>query len=274
MKARVLCGFVAVVMALMVSKSAHGEGQVYYINPDGGRYIHCERECKAIRSTYHSEMIEISAEQLVEEPYAQLAKCKICFKDSLASDIPSDTTKFYYRSVYDTAEISAQYSAGSYHAGISIMPGIYTAKSDPKCTGTLIILNQDMQQLATYKLEGKSSVTFYLGNGMSVAVPENCVLHKVEYNPGFQKAYQRTTIGYGRFITMLEMPGAKYCVESVPGESGYYVISTIQSEIGNEPRTVIEIPLGETVELNLQEAYDVFVEFVNCVVWPSEQGVG
>lgn len=274
MKAKVLYGFLVVLMLSMVGQSVHGEGQLFYYNPNGGRYLHCEKECKTIRSMYHSEMIELTEEELADEQYAQLQKCNICFKDGLANGIPSGTTKFYYRSVYDTGDDNAQYTAGNYHAGISIMPGIYTAKSDSLCDGALMIFSKDTKQLASYEFKGESSVTFYLGNEMSVAVPENCILHKVVYSPGFQKAHQRTTVRYGRYITMLEIPGAKYCVESIPGESGYYVLSTIQGEIGNEPMTVVEVPEGETVELNLQGAYDVFVEFVNCIVWPSEQGEG
>lgn len=273
-KTRLLFGLVTAVLVLMMDQSVHGEGNSYYVNPNGGKYYHCERECKTIRSTYYAEMIEITEEQLAEEPYTQLTKCNVCFEDNNAIEIPSGTTKFSYRSEYDTAENDKQYFAGCYHSGISIMHGIYTAKSDAQCMGTLVILDQDLQQLAAYELAGECSVSFYLGDGMSIEVPENCVLQKVVYDPAFQEAYQQMTIRHGRYVTMLEIPGLKYCVKSITGEVGYYVISTIQSEIGQESVTVVEIPEGETVELNLQGAYDVFVEFVNCIVWPSEQGEG
>ena len=88
------------------------------------------------------------------------------------------------------------------------------------------------------------------------------------------KAFQKTKIPHGRYVTMLEIPGFKYCVQGIPGETSYYVISTIRGEIGVEPLEVVAIPTGRIVDLNLQGSYDVFVEFVNCVVWPSEQGEG
>lgn len=273
MNMKVIYGFLVVAMVFMKDNSAYAESPIYYVNPDGGKSFHCVRECKTIRSKYHAGMIEITEDQLVEEPYMQLEQCNICFKNKVER-IPNAATKFYYHSVYDTGELNTQYTEGSYYSGISITPGIYTASSDYQCAGTITILNQEMQQLAAHKLTGECSVTFYLGDGMSVVIPENCILQKVAYNPGFQKAFQRTTIRYGRYLTMLEIPGAKYCVESIAGEAGYYILSTIQSEIGNEPVTVVEILPGETVELNLQGAYDVFVEFVNCIVWPSEQGEG
>lgn len=274
MKPRLLFGTVTAVLVLIMGQSVHGEENSYYMNPNGGKYYHCERECKTIRSTYYAEMIEITEEQLAEEPYTQLTKCNVCFNDDKANEILSGTTKFFYRSEYDTAETDKQYFAGIYHSGMSIMPGIYTAKSDAQCIGTLEVLDQDMQQLAIYELTGECSITFYLGKEMSIVVPENCVLQKVVYAPAFQEAYQQTTIRHGRYVTMLEIPGLRYCVKSIAGEAGYYAIATIQSEMGKESVPVVEIADGETVELNLQGAYDVFVEFVNCIMWPSEKGDG
>lgn len=261
-------------LTCMIIRTASGEGKTYFVNPEGGRYYHSVRECKTVRASYHEGMIAITETQLEETQYEHLTKCNICLKDEATGSIQPGVTKFYYRSVYDTGDEGVQYTTGTYHSGVSIMPGIYTANSDFQCDGELILIGPEEQPLHSYRLQGEVSITFYLGDGASVSVPEHCVLQKVEYNPGFQKAYQRTTISHARYVTMLEMPGFKYCVQGIPGKTSYYVISTIQSEIGNEPISVVEIPAGGIVDLNLQGAYDVFVEFVNCVVWPSEQGEG
>lgn len=261
-------------LALTAVFPAQAEEAAYYFNPDGGRYYHSSRECKTMRAVYQEQMLQITAAQLTEAPYAQLKPCNICFNETVARTLPAGTMKFYHHSSYDTGDADAQFTAGTYHAGKSIMSGIYTAVSGPEAADALQLLSQEEAPLYTYPLQGETSITFYLGEGMSLIIPEHCTVHKVIHQPGFQEAYQRTPIAHARYFTMLEIPGAQYSVESMPGKNGYYVLSTIQSELGQESPTVVKLAEGEEAELNLRGAYDVFVEFVDCIVWPSEQGVG
>lgn len=262
-------------LALMAAFPAQAEEAAYFYNPDGGRYYHSIRECKTMRAVYQEQMLQITAAQLTEAPYAQLKPCNICCKEPPSPrSLPAGTMKFYHHSSYDTGDADAQFTAGSYHAGKSILPGIYTAVSGPEAADALQLLSQEEALVHAYPMQGETRLTFYLGEGMHLIIPEHCTVQKVIHQPGFQEAYVRTPIAHARYFTMLEIPGAQYCVESMPGKNGYYVLSTIQSELGQESPTVVKLAEGDVAELNLQGAYDVFVEFVDCIVWPSEQGVG
>ncbi len=206
-------------------------------------------------------------------PYGHLKPCNICLREKTQVNIPNGTMSFHYQSPYDTAEDGALYTSGLYPAG-SVVPGVYTAHALEGCSGELRVLGGDGQVLTAYVLTGETFLSFYLADGMGVELPENCVLRKIEYTVRFQKAHEPVEISHARYMVMTEMPGRKYCVKSVEGTNGHYIISTIQGELGSEPVQRMEIPAGQTVELNLMSAYDVFVEFVNCIVWVAEEGVG
>lgn len=271
MKKQFVCMLLAIISAL--TPFARAEGTVYYVNPDGGRYYHAQRECVTVRAEYQAGMVAVSEAQLAQPPYDQLKPCNICLREKTQVDIPGGTTSFRYQSPYDTAEDDALYTAGLYPAG-SVAPGVYTAHALDGCSGELRILGGDGQTLTAYALAGDTSLSFYLGDGMGVEIPANCVLRKIAYTVRFQTAREPVEILHARYMALVEMPGREYRVQSVEGTSGYFVLSTIQGELGAEPAQKVEIPAGQTVELNLMGAYDVFVEFVNCVVWVAEEGVG
>ena len=109
---------------------------------------------------------------------------------------------------------------------------------------------------------------------MTVELPANCQMRRVRYDPVFEDQRQELTISHRRFFTWLELPTYDYLVTSIPGKEAYFIVSTIGAETGKEAPVRTEIREGETVSLELWRQDDRFVEFVNCIVWPAEVGVG
>jgi hypothetical protein len=267
--------FIAILM--LVPYSSLGEATAYYFNPDGGKYYHVRRDCEMVNEKYRGIMLEIKPEQLAEESYNHLKPCPVCFPDKTLSPVVTYENPYvmYYRSPYNTAEDDVMIStAGTYRAGEKLKAGIYTAEADIQCSGTLIIETADKQPLYSYPLQGETSYTFYLGENMYISLPEHCILHKMVQDPQFQDPNEKVSIRQHRYMTMAEIPGNNYFVTNLKGEKGYFVVSSIQAETGEEEPARVDISSGAIVQLKLGQHYDVFVEFVNCVVWPCEAGEG
>ncbi len=269
MKTRIVCGMLAAMTALTVNLSAIGEEAVYYVNPEGGRYYHVQRECAAVKETYREGMVEITEAQLAEPAYAQLQPCNRCFGETTAS-IPDGTMSFRYQSGYDTAPEDALHTAGSYQAGKTIVPGIYTAAADGHCAGELRILDAEGQPLQTFAVTGETSLSFCLGEGMTVEIPEGCTVRKITHATRFQTVDERVAIRHARYMVLVEIPGRQYALEAIEGMEGRCIVADITGEILQQ----VELSAGERAELDLAELEDVFVEFVNCVVWVAEDGEG
>ncbi len=270
MKTRIVCGMLAAMTALTMNLFALGEEDVYYVNPDGGRYYHVQRDCAAVKEIYREGMVEIAQSQLAEEPYSHLQPCNRCFGERKSADIPDGTTSFRYRSEYDTAPEDALFTAGSYRAGESIVPGIYTAMADEECAGELRILDSDSQPVQTFSLMGATSLSFCLGEGMRVDIPENCTVRKIAYAVRFQTVGERIDIPHARYMVLVEIPGRQYAVQAIEGAEGYCTVTDVKGEILQQ----VKLSAGKTAELDLGELCDVFVEFVNCAVWAAEMGEG
>ena len=206
---------------------------------------------------------------------ASLLACPLC--GAMAEDAAPEAgrTSFHYYSAYDTAtpELLLE-KAGAYRAGDDFAAGIYTAVPDADCDGELVIAAADGSELHRYDLRGASGYSFYLAEGMRVTLPEHCALRALRYELLFQDQTATETFANARFFVMMELPGFVYNVTALPGEEAYCVLSPIAAELGQETPSRVEVPAGETVRLVLQEQYDVFVEFHNCVVTPAEVGVG
>jgi hypothetical protein len=265
---------VAVLMLALCS--ALGEATVYYFNPGGGKSYHIRRDCAMVNEKYRGLMLEITPEQLTEESYKHLTPCPACFPEKLTPVVtPENRYAAHLTSAYDTAEDGVMIStAGTYRAGDELKAGIYTAEADVQCIGALSIETAGKQPLYSYPLQGETSYTFYLGENMYVSLPEHCGLHKLVENLGFQDPYEKVSIRQHRYMTMEEIPGRNYFVTNLQGEKGYFVVSSIQAETGEDKPARIDISSGDIVQLELMDRWDVFVEFVNCIVWPCEAGKG
>lgn len=153
-------------------------------------------------------------------------------------------------------------------------PGIYTIEADARCAGEARVLTCDGEALYAYALEGETLCSLYLGEGMTVELPANCRMRRVRYNPVFEDQRQKLAISHRRFFTWMELPTYDYLVTSIPGKEAYFIVSTIGAETGKETPVRTEVREDDTVSLELWRQDDRFVEFVNCIVWPAEVGVG
>lgn len=266
--------FVLVASFLFILRCALAESPSCYVNPDGGSYYHARPDCARIAEKYWPDMVELPVSQLTEDAYSHLQPCSGCYGSDEKPFWGDNRYYFHYVSPYDTADDVPLQSTGVYQAGDTLRPGIYTAWADAACHGTLTVCRADGEPLYSYPLEGAGPYTFYLGNDMLLSVPEHCTVKKLQFNMLFQAAQQKTEIERARYITMLEVPGREYRVTNIPGKQAYCMISSIEAEIGQEPPLCQTIADGEIISINLQDRYDTFVEFVNCIVWFEDGGNG
>ena len=252
---------------------------VYYVAPHDAVSYHVDPDCELIPPQDRGALLALTPEALSEAPYQTLLPCTLCFGqlEGNALEEMAGTNPFVYRprSAYDTAKNRTLITqAGAYLAGRDVDPGIYTIESDARCAGEAHVLTCDGEALYAYPLEGGTPCSLYLGEGMTVELPANCQMRRVRYDPVFEDQRQELTISHRRFFTWLELPTYDYLVTSIPGKEAYFIVSTIGAETGKEAPVRTEIREGETVSLELWRQDDRFVEFVNCIVWPAEVGVG
>ena len=252
---------------------------VYYVAPHDAVSYHVDPDCELIPPQDRGALLALTPEALSEAPYQTLLPCTLCFGqlEGNALEEMARTNPFVYRprSAYDTAKNSTLITqAGAYLTGRDMDPGIYTIESDARCAGEARVLTCDGEALYAYPLEGETLCSLYLGEGMTVELPANCQMRRVRYNSVFEDQRQKLTISHRRFFTWLELPTCDYLVTSIPGEEAYFIVSTIGAETGEEAPVRTEIREGDTVSLKLWRQDDRFVEFVNCIVWPAEVGVG
>ena len=279
MKHRVRLCLILLCMTLPVSLTSLAQtGEtVYYVAPHDTSSYHVDPACPLLPSQDRASLLALTPEALSEAPYQTLLPCTLCFGQLEGNALEEMSNPFVYRprSAYDTAKSSTLITqAGAYLAGRDMDPGIYTIESDSLCAGEARVLTGGGEALYAYPLEGETLCSLYLGEGMTVELPANCQMRRVRYNPVFEDQQQKLTISHRRFFTWMELPTYDYLVTSIPGEEAYFIVSTIGAETGKEAPVRTEIREGETVSLELWRQDDRFVEFVNCIVWPAEVGVG
>ncbi len=279
MRHRVRLCLILLCMTLPVSLTGLAQiGEtVYYVSPHDTSSYHVDPACPLLPSQDRASLLALTPEALSEAPYQTLLPCTLCFGQLEGNALEEMSNPFVYRprSAYDTAKSSTLITqAGAYLAGRDMDPGIYTIESDALCAGEARVLTGGGEALYAYPLEGETLCSLYLGEGMTVELPANCQMRRVRYNPVFEDQRQKLTISHRRFFTWMELPTYDYLVTSIPGEEAYFIVSTIGAETGKEAPVRTEIREGETVSLELWRQDDRFVEFVNCIVWPAEVGVG
>ena len=279
MRHRVRLCLILLCMTLPVSLTSLAQtGEtVYYVAPHDTSSYHVDPACPLLPSQDRASLLALTPEALSEAPYQTLLPCTLCFGQLEGNALEEMSNPFVYRprSAYDTAKSSTLITqAGAYLAGRDMDPGIYTIESDSLCAGEARVLTGGGEALYAYPLEGETLCSLYLGEGMTVELPANCQMRRVRYNPVFEDQQQKLTISHRRFFTWMELPTYDYLVTSIPGEEAYFIVSTIGAETGKEAPVRTEIREGETVSLELWRQDDRFVEFVNCIVWPAEVGVG
>lgn len=279
MRHRVRLCLILLCMTLPVSLTSLAQtGEtVYYVAPHDTSSYHVDPACPLLPLQDRASLLALTPEALSEAPYQTLLPCTLCFGQLEGNALEEMSNPFVYRprSAYDTAKNRTLITqAGAYLAGRDMDSGIYTIESDALCAGEARVLTCDGEALYAYPLEGETLCSLYLGEGMTVELPANCQMRRVRYNPVFEDQQQKLTISHRRFFTWMELPTYDYLVTSIPGEEAYFIVSTIGAETGKEAPVRTEIREGETVSLELWRQDDRFVEFVNCIVWPAEVGVG
>lgn len=279
MRHRVRLCLILLCMTLPVSLTGLAQiGEtVYYAAPHDTSSYHVDPACPLLPLQDRASLLALTPEALSEAPYQTLLPCTLCFGQLEGNALEEMSNPFVYRprSAYDTAKNRTLITqAGAYLAGRDMDSGIYTIESDALCAGEARVLTCDGEALYAYPLEGETLCSLYLGEGMTVELPANCQMRRVRYNPVFEDQQQKLTISHRRFFTWMELPTYDYLVTSIPGEEAYFIVSTIGAETGKEAPVRTEIREGETVSLELWRQDDRFVEFVNCIVWPAEVGVG
>lgn len=174
---------------------------------------------------------------------------------------------WWYESPYDTAPEGVYVDApGDYTGGVDLAPGLYTAEAAGE---GVLLLSMGDEPVETYALESGAHYTVYLAEGVTLYLPEACVLRDFQRNMRFQGQGDAVNITRAQYLTMLEMPGAMYEVTGLP-EGEAYVMVTLLDE--GESLYLPLVP-GETQLLNLQGVYDALVELVHCSVC-RENGAG
>ncbi len=262
MRHRVRLCLILLCMTLPVSLTGLAQiGEtVYYVSPHDTSSYHVDPACPLLPSQDRASLLALTPEALSEAPYQTLLPCTLCFGQLEGNALEEMSNPFVYRprSAYDTAKNST----------LITQAGAYLAAGEAR------VLTGGGEALYAYPLEGETLCSLYLGEGMTVELPANCQMRRVRYNPVFEDQRQKLTISHRRFFTWMELPTYDYLVTSIPGEEAYFIVSTIGAETGKEAPVRTEIREGETVSLELWRQDDRFVEFVNCIVWPAEVGVG
>ena len=256
------------VLFVLTAHTGHAEEGFYYYNPYGGRYYHIRPDCASIKEEWQAKMEPFPPERLSEEPYSSLERCQPCF------DPPMETVVPYvpYASPYDTADPNTRLDTeGCYRAGESLTPGLYCVTPGSGCDGMLEITAPSA--VFRYELSDMTGCSFYLGENMSVFLPENAVLTCLEPKPLFQ-SMDAVAVDHERYFTFWQLPCFSYRVWSQEGKQAYYILSGIDAETGLKPPVRVDLKEGQVKLLELENSANTFVELVNCVVQPSESREG
>lgn len=267
---RTLIFWFALSLVLSMQLTGWTQDATCYWNPQGGRYFHNRKDCETIAPEYWDAMGEIGYDSLKKKPYNELMQCPVCYNQNSFTPTLNERLSFSYKSAYDTAEEGAKIStSGDYQAGVAFLPGIYTLSCNASCVVTIISAKQNEEILRTYHMEGRCKYTIYMGEGMRIILPTDCTMEKVKYSPAFQNDVIPLEIQHGRYITRYELPMRVFHIKSIPGKIGYYIVSSIRAELGEENSQRVDIPSETTKRLDLGSQYDTFVELVNCIIWPE-----
>ena len=78
------------ILSLIVCILVHGaaaEGEFFYVNPDGGLYLHCVRECRSMSEKYYEKMLEVPYTRRETADYCFLSACPVCHKKPFPADL-------------------------------------------------------------------------------------------------------------------------------------------------------------------------------------------
>ena len=254
------------------------EEAVYYVNPDGGRYFHADRQCPSMSEAYWPNLLSLTAQEMTQAPYADLAPCPVCGALPSGGQAPLEP----WLDSLDTAQDVRIETPGAYQ----LAAGLYTVVTDAQCDGLLSTSLSDGTTVHAFAIRGEASYSFYLGDGMSVTLPEHAVLTPIVKRADVSGPPEQETIRQGRRMLLFEMQPLVYAASPIDGEEGCVIFTPLSAEEGVGSPTVISLPAGAVVTFDtcidgiddpmpLKYFADpahrtYFVEFVNCVVRPID----
>lgn len=254
----------------------------YYVNPDGGRFYHSDDQCPSMSSKYWGNLVTVTEDMLLREPYEGLAPCNFCV------GLPAEDEDFSdpWISRFDTAKDVYLTDPGVYVAGIDIAPGLYTVRTTDQTQHNVVTALIDGTVVNTFGLHEEASYSFYLWDGMSVTLPEHAVLTPIVKRSESQAVPEQETIRLARRMLYYEVPTGVYAAEAIDGQEGFIIFSPIMADAAQDEPTVFSLAGGETIVFDTcldgtndpmpiqyfaspsGKAY--FVEFINCVVRPVD----
>lgn len=278
MKMKIATLLFSLILLNLSSSVSADEIRVMYFNPDGGKYYHEERECKAISPEYYALMEEISEDELFRS--SQLKPCpKCCTNTTMQNAIDSvvltegdEYMKTLIREIIGNSDTGFWISKpGRYTAGDDFSEGLYTISvpTDTKA-GYSVTYGQNTIQ---YIVQGPADYTFFFPAGTLIELSDSCILRDLDREWIFQEQGTSYDIVNARYLTCIQMPAYSYSVTNLPGTKGFVRLSTINSDKGLVDLTTIEVQNGEQRTFRIPLSTYDFVEFVNCRVY-IEKGEG
>lgn len=260
------------------SNTLANETHVVYFNPDGGKYYHRDKECKAISSKYYSIMMAISEVEAISEEFYQLRPCQSCCISGAEEVIEKhleahdEDVKPFVLKMLSSADPSILINTpGEYMVGKDLEEGLYTI-SIPSGANTAFALLCDQYE-KVYSIQGKANYTFFFPEGAKISLNGPCILRSIDREWVFQEQGKRYDIINARYLSCVQMPAYRYEITNLPGTQGYVRLSMIDVERGIVDVGEIEINDGKQYSMRIPLSSYYFVEFVNCRVY-IEKGNG
>lgn len=161
-------------------------------------------------------------------------------------------------------------SPGIYSTSQDFVPGLYTFFVEEGESSSFSIAKNDGSFSREYAPEGPAEYSFYIPADTTVTLNEGCILTTLNAEWEFQ-LQQNYKIKNMRFLINFQVPACEYTISGISGAESYYTLTSVKYDAG-ENAPPINIPLNEGESITVRFSFDEyrFIEFVNCIVTPSE----
>ena len=146
-------------LVLCSPAAAEGMNGPYFVNPEGGRYVHTRRDCPAVSARYQDGMTVLTAEEAVALG-DRYQPCSVCGEGNtlMARD----------------AQPAAVSEGSAYVVGVDLPQGLYSFFSSDDTPGVMTVTNWDGSIAYQQEIYSGWYETMYVYNEQTVYLPENC----------------------------------------------------------------------------------------------------
>ena len=152
---------IAGLLLLMLCSPAAAEGMhgKYFLNPEGGRYVHTRRDCPSVSARYQEGMTVLTAEEAVALGDAY-QPCSVCGEGNtlMARDM----------------QPAAVPEGSAYVVGVDMPQGLYSFFSSDNTPGVITITSWDGSIAYQQEVYSGWHETMFIYNEQTVCLPENC----------------------------------------------------------------------------------------------------